>query len=135
MDRIDRYLTQVKTNAQDELAYFWDLEPHHFSTAELLRLLGQWEMKFKIFKQTQKFVLLIPTTAPVWLLASFTFGAFGWTRLASFFLVMFPLSFIIFFAGLYYIFITFRGKGHLEEVGERITCELQKRQSESKVSH
>ena len=131
MHRYQHLLERIETEAKDELTYFNQLDPHHFTTVELYRLLGQWEVKHQLFKQIQHFILWTVAISPIWLVAAYIFNLLTWTKLTILSLILFPCSFVIFFAGLYFMNITFHGKGHLEEVGEKIKGELKKRQQKN----
>lgn len=132
MRRYQHLLNRIEAEAKDELTYFNQLDPHHFTTAELYRLLGQWEVRNLLFKKVQRFILWTVSISPIWLGIAYVFFLLGWFGLTIISLTLFPLSFVIFFIGLYFMNTTFHGKGHLEEVGEKIKAELKKRLQESK---
>lgn len=124
---IDGILKHLEKKAADELALLESTGAEFFSTADLLRLRGQWEIKNLLFRQLQRLLIYIAAGAPGWLLFWGLFDFLGWTWLALVFLALTPVSYLVFFAGLLFMRYFFRGKGHLEKVGEMIVVELRKR--------
>lgn len=125
----DRILKYLEKQASDELSYLASIGAHYFSTAQLIRLKGHWEVKNHLFWQLQGLLLRIAATAPIWLIAWFVFDLLQWKWLSLLSLALCPLSFFIFFAGLLFMQKFFKSKGHLESVGEMIEGELLKRQT------
>jgi hypothetical protein len=124
---IDGILNYLEKEADDELAYLEATGAEYFTSAQLLRLRGQWEIKNQLFREFQKVLLWLVAVSPVWLGGWFLFRTLQLTYLALLSLALFPLSFVLFFAGLIFMFRFFRGKGHLDRVGEMIDAELQSR--------
>lgn len=126
-------LELFERQAEDELNLLSDTGPEFFSTPELIRLRGQWEVKSAFFYFFQKLLLQIVAASPVWIgLALVTFW-FKWTGLALLFALLFPLSFLVYFVGLWWMHKVFRGRGHLDEVGSTIVKELEKRRNQKKL--
>lgn len=123
-------LELFERQAEDELNLLSDTGPEFFSTPELIRLRGQWEVKSAFFYFFQKVLLQIVASSPVWIvLAMLTFWL-KWPILALLSVLLFPLSFLLYFVGLWWMHKVFRGRGHLDEVGRAIASELEKRSSQ-----
>lgn len=123
-DSILKHLEHVST---DELAYLESVGAEYYSTAQLLRLKGQWEIKNQLFWQFQRILLRCAASTPIWLVLWFVFDLFEWKWLSLLSLALCPLCFLAFFAGLLFMRKFFKSKGHLESVGEMIDFELLKR--------
>lgn len=123
----DSILNHLEKESSDELSYLVQVGANYFSTAQLLRLRGQWEIKNELFWRFQKILLRVVASSPLWLLSWFVFDFFQWKWLSLLCLAICPLSFFVFFAGLIFMKNFFKGKGHLEMVGEMIYQELQHR--------
>ncbi|MFN7119105.1 MAG: hypothetical protein ACK4TA_20065 [Saprospiraceae bacterium] len=124
----DNILKHLEKASADELAYLESVGAEYYSTAQLLRLKGQWEIKYQLFWQFQQFLMRCAASTPIWLLLWFVFDLLKWKWLSLFSLALCPLCFFIFFAGLLFIRKFFRSKGYLESVREMIDYELLKRQ-------
>jgi len=128
---LDKVISYLENSAGDELSLLEDTGPEFFSTAQLLRLYGQWEIKNRLFNRFQKLLIRIAAWSPLWVAGYFICQALNWTYISFLLLAGFPLSFLIFFAGLIFIKRYFKGKGHLDEVGDLIKLELRKRHGET----
>jgi hypothetical protein len=128
----DQLLSSLERDAADELSLLEETGAEFFTTEQLLRLRGQWEVRNQLFSFFQNLVLRIVSTAPFWLVLWGLFQWLEWSWLALAMLAMFPVSFLLFFAGLLFMHRFFRGKGHLDRVGELIAGELQKRKREKR---
>lgn len=124
---VDGILTYLEKKSEDELSYLESVGAEFFSTAQLIRLKGQWEVKNLLFDRAQFLLVRIAGISPLWLVLWFVFEQVGWNKLSLFSLSLFPLSFFIFFGGLILMRIYFKGNGHLEFVGALIDLELWKR--------
>ena len=129
---VDGIIKHLEDNASDELAYLESVGPEFFTTEQLLRLRGQWEVKNQLFKAFQKLVVRIVAVSPVWIAVYYLLAFLGLKYLALLSLALFPLSFVVFFAGLAFIYSYFKGKGHLDRVGEMIAEELTRRKEAGK---
>lgn len=127
---IDGILNHLEKEAGDELELLQSTGAEFFSTADLLRLRGQWEIKHLLFGQLLRLLIYIAAIAPAWLLLWLLFDFLQWSWVALVCLALTPVSYLIFFAGLFFMRYFFKGKGHLEKVGEMITAELRKRSKE-----
>lgn len=127
---IDQLLQFLENSAEDELDLLVSTGPEYYPTHQLYRLFGQWQVKSRWFKQFNTLILWIAALAPAWLILGISALAFSWRWTGLFFLALFPLSFVLFFAGLFFMRRMFRSKGHLESAGDRIVQELKKRASE-----
>ncbi len=123
----DGILNHLEKSAADELSYLESVGAEYFTTAQLIRLKGQWEIKNQLFGQVQKFLLQVAVWSPIWLAAWFIFDLLQWKFLAAICFTLFPVSFFLFFLGLLFMRQFFKGKGHLDTVGDMIDAELQKR--------
>jgi len=123
----DSILKHLEKTASDELAYLESVGAEYFSTTQLIRLKGQWEVKNQLFWQFQRFLLRCAASAPVWMMLWFAFDLLHWKWMSLICLALCPLVFILFFAGLLFMRKYFKSKGHLETVGEMIDNELLKR--------
>jgi hypothetical protein len=128
---LDHLISNLEQSAEDELSLLEDTGPEYFSTTQLLRLYGQWEIKNRLFRIFQKLLLNIAAFSPLWVGGYFLGQAVGWTYLSLLLLAGFPLSFMVFFAGLIFIKVFFKGKGHLDQVGDQIKVELRKRSGQT----
>ena len=124
---IDGIIKHLEDHASDELAHLESVGAEFFTTEQLLRLRGQWEVKNHLFKAFQKLVVRIVAISPLWIAGYYLFAFLKLKYLALLSLALFPLSFVVFFGGLAFIYSYFRGKGHLDRVGEMISEELTKR--------
>ena len=129
---IDGVIKHLEDNASDELAHLESVGPEFFTTEQLLRLRGQWEVKNHLFRAFQQLVVRIAAISPVWVAGYFLFTLLKLRYLALLSLALFPLSFVVFFAGLAFIFKYFKGKGHLDRGGEMIAEELNRRKEAGK---
>ncbi len=123
----DGVLSYLEKKSSDELSLLESVGTEYFSTAELIRLKGQWEIKNKLFIQFQKYLIRIVAFSPVWLVGWFIFHLLHLPALAMFSLMLFPLSFMLFFSGLLFMRHFFPGKGHLDYIGDMINLELHRR--------
>ena len=117
-------LDLFEKQAEDELNLLSDTGPEFFSTAELIRLRGQWEVKSALFYFFQKVLLQIVVISPIWMVLAMLGFWLKWSVLASIFVLLFPISFLVYFVGLWWMQKVFRGRGHLDEVGRKIALEL-----------
>ena len=124
---LDQVLSHLEDGAEDELALLESTGPAFYSTGDLLRLRGQWEIKNQLFRTYNRLLLGTVAISPIWIGLYFLADLLGWRYLSLLFLALFPLSFVIFFAGLLFMRRYFRGKGHLDNVGEMIVTELRRR--------
>ncbi|MCB0580552.1 MAG: hypothetical protein KDD10_14730 [Phaeodactylibacter sp.] len=129
---IDGILRHLEDNASDELSHLESVGAEFFTTEQLLRLRGQWEVKNYLFKAFLKLVVRIVAISPVWIGGYYLFAFFNLRYLALLSLALFPLSFVVFFGGLVFIYSYFGGKGHLDRVGEMIAGELNRRKEAGK---
>lgn len=124
---LDKLVDHLENGAADELGQLESVGTEYYTTEQLLRLRGQWEVKNALFNRFQRLFLSIVAISPGWLIL---WGILNWAQqitLSLFFLSLFPLSFVIFFAGLWFMYRFFKGRGHLDRVGEMIAEELTER--------
>ena len=129
---LEQTLHRIEARAEDELSFLADTGAEYFSTAQLIKLKGQWQVKRQLFLQLN-FVLIrtvafSPITLMLWMACSYLgMGMLGW-----FFLILFPFAFLLFFAGQIFIRYAFQGNGHHEDIGQMIDCELENRRKNRK---
>jgi len=123
----ERILHELENQADDELALLESTGTEFYSTGQLLRLRGQWEVKNHLFRLFQKWLIRLMAFSPVWVLGWLIFSVIGWRYLATLSLMLFPVTFAVVLGGLLFFRRFFRGKGHLDQVGSMIYDELQKR--------
>ncbi len=128
---LDKVISHLENSAEDELSFLEDTGAEYFTTAQLLRLYGQWEIKNRLFHIFQKLLIRIAAYSPVWIAGYFICQAIGWPFLSFLMLAGFPLSFMVFFAGLIFLKTFFKGKGHLDQVGDLIKLELRNRHGQA----
>lgn len=126
----ENILSQLERSATDELSYLESVGAEYFSTAQLIRLKGQWEVKNRLFDQVQRLLLRIVAVSPLWIGAWLLFSFLQWTYVALLCLALFPLSFVVFGFGLYWMRCFFKNRGHLDTVGDMIDAELRKRRQD-----
>lgn len=126
---VHQLLKDLEEGAGDELELLESTGPEFFPTPQLWRLLGQWEVKNRLFHLFQRWLLRFIAFSPVWLAGWALFAFFGWPFPALLSLQLFPISFLLFAGGLWWMRQTFRGRGHLDAVGELIKTELRRRAS------
>ncbi len=124
---LDQLLQSLEGQAEDELALLESTGPQFFTTSQLWRLRGQWEVKNRLFRRSQHWLLWLAALSPFWMAGWWFFSLLDWRYLALLSLFLFPVSLILFFAGLYSTHHLFRGKGHLDATGEMIVRELKNR--------
>lgn len=127
VQNIQQILRKLEESAEDELALLESTGPEFFTTAQLWRLRGQWEVKHRLFHRVQRGLLHLAAVSPLWIAGWFVFDLLGWTKLSLFFLLLFPVTFTLFFAGLYWMSRFFKSRGHLDITGEMIAKELRQR--------
>ncbi|MDX1942590.1 MAG: hypothetical protein SFU99_18640 [Saprospiraceae bacterium] len=123
-DSVLRYLEKATS---DELSYMESVGTKYFTTADLIRLKGQWEIKNQLFTRLQGLLVRIALFSPIWLLSWFLFSRLGIDFLALLSLVFFPFSLVVCFWGLHMVNRIFKNKGHLAFVGDMIDLELHRR--------
>lgn len=128
---LDNLLQELEQGATDELDFLWQTGAEYYSTAQLWRLRGQWEIKNDLFRRFQRLLLGIAAASPVWLLLSVGFLLMDVPRLATFCLLMFPITYFLFLMGQIFMRRYFKGRGHLEAVGAAIVAELRQRETDS----
>ena len=121
---LDRMLHNMEENAEDELSFLLSTGVQYFSTAQLRRLRGQWEVKNYYFHRLYKTWTSIGATAPIWLCIWLGLDLLGAPILGLIFLFFFLFSVIAFFIGMLLMRRLFPGKGHLDMIGEMINEEL-----------
>jgi len=124
---LDQMLQHLEANAENELAFLADTGAEYFSTAQLIRLKGQWQAKHALFRQLNFVLIRIVAFSPVSLILWMGAMALNFRLLGLLFLLFFPFSFLLFFGGQLFIRFAFKGNGHHEQVGEMIDRELEKR--------
>lgn len=131
MASIENVVSNIEKGGKDEHTLLMEVGAEYFTTADLIRLLGQWEIKFEIFNRFQKTLIWVGAASPAWLLIA-TIGYFiNLQYLASFALIMFPVTAFICFAGLIWMNYYFKSKGYLEQIEILIREELKKREHKS----
>lgn len=123
-------LELFEQQAEDELNLLSDTGPEFFTTSHLLRLRGQWEVKSALFQFFQQIMMQVVAISPIWMILALLLFWLKWIILALALALLFPLSFVFYFFGLWLMQKVFRGRGHLEAVGEVIDEELNKRREE-----
>lgn len=124
---LDHMISHLEQTAEDELSLLEDTGAEYFTTPQLMRLYGQWEVKNRLFHTYQKLLIRIAALSPLWIGGYFIGQLLEWTYFSFLLLAGFPLSFMVFFAGLIFIKAFFKGKGHLDQVGDLIKVELRNR--------
>lgn len=122
----------MESNAEDELSFLFSTGAEYFTTAQLIRLKGQWEVKNAYYRQLQKAWIRLAALAPIWLCVWLILDLAGLPILGLIFLFFFPFSLISFFVGMFFMRWLFPGKGHLDMVGDMIQEELMKRKEKEK---
>lgn len=122
----------MESNAEDELSFLFSTGAEYFTTAQLIRLKGQWEVKNYYFHRLHKTWIRMAALAPVWLCVWLLFDLVGLPVLGLIFLFFFPFSLVSFFVGMFLMRWLFPGKGHLDMVGDMIQEELIKRKAKEK---
>lgn len=127
-DRSIRGILELfERQAEDELNLLSDTGPEYFTTSQLLRLRGQWEVKNALFQFFQQIMMLVVAVSPIWIVLALLLFWLKWIVLALAIVLLFPLSFVFYFLGLWFMQKVFRGRGHLEGVWEVIGEELERR--------
>lgn len=129
---LNKTLTDMESNAEDELSFLFSTGAEYFTTAQLIRLKGQWEVKNYYFHRLHKTWIRMAALAPVWLCVWLLFDLVGLPVLGLIFLFFFPFSLVSFFVGMFLMRWLFPGKGHLDMVGDMIQEELIKRKVKEK---
>lgn len=117
----------MESKAEDELSFLFSTGARYFTTAQLIRLKGQWEVKNYYFHRLHKAWMRMAALAPLWLCIWLVFDLVGLPIIGLVFLFFFPFSLVSFFVGIFLMRWLFPGKGHLDMVGEMIHEELNKR--------
>lgn len=129
---LDQMLQNLEEHAENELSFLADTGAEYFSTAQLIRLKGQWQVKYQLFEQFNFLLVRVIATSPIWLILWMVASALHWSILGLCFLVLFPFSFLVFILGQFFLRFAFKGSGHQEEVGKMIDRELEKRRANRK---
>lgn len=126
---VDRILKSIEEDASrgSELDQIVAFGPAFYSTGDLLRLLGKWEATILHFRELHRALLWIGASSPAWIIISLLMFLFGLPRAGYFIIALFPLSFLVFVAGAFWLKKRFTSQGHLEHIGELIRQELKRR--------
>ena len=128
MASMEQTIAALEKKGKDELGLLFEVGPEYFTTADLIRLLGQWEIKTQLFQTLHKTLIWIGASSPAWLILGVLFHFIGLPYLASFALVLFPVSAISFVIGLIWMNSYFKSKGYLEHTEALIKGELRRRE-------
>lgn len=124
---IDGIAKQLEEAAGNELRQLDELGPELYSTADLIRLRGQWQVKMELLVWLQEKMIRLLAWTPVWMIAYGIFDYLGWGILALIGLGMIPLTFVLYACG-WYLLLRFCGRqSELESVSELIEEELMRR--------
>lgn len=132
---LNKTLTEMESKAEDELSFLLSTGAEYFTTAQLIRLKGQWEVKNYYFHRLHKAWIRMAALAPAWLCVWLVLDLMGLPVLGLFFLFFFPFSLVSFFVGMFLMRWLFPGKGHLDMVGEMIQQEIIRRKEKQKRKH
>jgi hypothetical protein len=124
---VDKTLHVLEESAGDELSFLASVGAEFYPTRQLHRLLGQWEVKNRMFHQLHRILVMTAGFSPIWLFGGFAFFLLRLPALGVLFFTLFSASLLVFFTGLLFLRHNFKGKGHLDAIGEMILCELEKR--------
>lgn len=128
---IDRLARRLEEQAEDELAQLAEVGAEFYTTEQLLRLRGQWEVQYQFFQFFHQWVIRVAVWSPGWLVLGAGLGMLDWAGASLFCFFVFPVSFVVFFLGLWFLHRFFKGKGHLDQVGEMIAEALGERRGEA----
>lgn len=124
---IDGIAKQLEEAAGNELRQLEELGPELYSTADLIRLRGQWQVKMELLVWLQKKMIRLLAWTPVWMIAYGIFNYLGLGILTLISLGLIPLSFVLYGYG-WYLQQRFCGRrSELESVSELIEQELMQR--------
>lgn len=129
---LNKTLAEIESRAKDELSFLLATGAAYFTTVQLIRLKGQWEIKNQYFHRLHKAWIRMAALAPIWLCVWLLLDLLGLPVLGLIFLFFFPFSLVSFFVGMFLMRWLFPGKGHLDMVGEMIQEELDKRREKEK---
>jgi uncharacterized iron-regulated membrane protein len=124
---IDRLSQQLEDLATDELRQLEDVGAEPFTTADLIRLRGQWQVKMALYRWAQPRLLKVIAWSPALLLAGVGLFWLGWNRPALLLISLFPFCFALYGLGMWVIRKFCGTSGHLEAVDEMIEEELGRR--------
>lgn len=124
---LNRTLADLESDAEDELSFLASTGAQYFTTAQLIRLKGQWEVKNHYFHRLHKTWIWMAALAPIWLCIWLLLDLIGLSILGLVFLFFFPFSLFSFFVGMGLMRWLFPGKGHTDMVGDMIQEELERR--------
>ena len=124
IDGITRRLEQL---AGRELQQLVELGPEAYTTADLIRLRGQWEVKKELHDWLHPTIIRLLAWTPAYAALFTLFFFLNWGVLALLAVALIPLSFIL--AGIgWWIIQKFCGsQSHLEAVDELIEQEMDRR--------
>ena len=124
---IDGITKHLEEAAGDELRQLDELGPEVYSTADLIRLRGQWQVKMELLSWLQKKMIRLLAWTPVWMIAYGIFNYLGWGIPTLISLGLIPLSFVLYGYG-WYLQNRFCGRqSELDAVSELIDQELNRR--------
>ncbi len=128
---VDKTLHVLEEKAEDELSFLASIGPEFYPTRQLHRLLGQWEIKNRIYHQVHHLLIIVAGLAPIWLFSGLASTFLGWYAFTILFFTLFSASLLVFFVGLWFLRHNFQGQGHHDVIGEMILFELEKRNVEN----
>ncbi|MEN0002808.1 MAG: hypothetical protein AAF798_01645 [Bacteroidota bacterium] len=130
---VDGILSHLEEGYENELSFLASTGVEVYSTADLIRLKGQWQVKNHFFYLLQRRLIRLAAYSPAAIvIGGLLYFAVGWIRLGLFISSLFPLSWMLIIFGFYFLKTSFRGQGHLEWVGQAIDDEIAKRKTKSK---
>jgi hypothetical protein len=127
---IDKILDSIEKEASQGFDFLLSTGPEFFSTAELLEMRGRWKEKRELFRRLHAANIVLGASSPAWIVLGFIFGALGWQTPALLSLLCFPVLFLLFLGGAFFIRNHFKGRGYLDHVGQLIEGELARRRDD-----
>lgn len=126
---IDRLSQQLEDLATDELRQLEEVGADMYSTADLIRLRGQWQVKMALLRWAQPRLMKIVAWSPSLLLMAGLFFALQWNRPALLFLSLFPFCFLLYILGMWVIRKFCGTQGQLEAIDRMIEDEMERRKT------
>lgn len=118
------FMADLERRSKDEINLLVEAGAQFYETAELLELRGQLRERIRIYRILHRWSMMAGASSPFWMILGFAIGAAGWSPGAMILLMLFPLSFFLFLAGVFGLKWRFGGMGHLEYARDLIETEL-----------
>ena len=127
-DSIEQCLNQLETVGNDELMLFMDLDPSYYTIRHLLEVRETWVEQVHLFQRSKSVKNLLGFSTAAWMLIS-SLCYYMTIESYIFVICLFVTSIFsfLFFFSVFAIRSKFKSQSYLDNVGQLINMELEKR--------